>query len=182
MALTPMTPWQTSVQALDLADASPDAVSWLVEVGSITARLRTHWPAVTVDVLDEGLLIPTAAELDRLGLACPQACWVRSVRLQADGRGLVHARSVIPNWHPGNPWYRVSRLGQRPLGELLFSLPGLGRSPLEFALTLPPTTPGGHTAGPTPSRRRVHWHGASPLLLTEAFDLLALPTPCPAGA
>ena len=180
--MTPLTPWMASVHELGSEAAHMDAVSWLVEVGSITARLRTRWPALAVVVLHEGMGTPTVQELARLGIEGPAPCWLRTVRLQSDGRALVHARTVIPDWTPDNPWHQVSRLGQRPLGELLFSLPGLTRSPLEFALTTPYADAASHRSEPVPSRRRVHTRGGAPLLLTEAFDLLTQTERCPAQA
>lgn len=175
--MSPITPWCPQVHRLAPLANAQDALSWLLEVGSITARLRLHWPTLQVDVLDEGVRTPALHERERLNLGGNAVCWVREVQLHAQGQALVHARTVIPGWNSGNPWVKVAALGRRPLGELLFSLPRLDRSPLEFAWTAPPTTAGG--AGPLarPSRRRVFLHLGAPLLLTEAFDLLATPVP-----
>lgn len=152
---------------------SADAQSWLLEAGSITARLRHDWPSTQVTVLDEGLQTPHAEECCRLELQPCAPCWVREVRLHAAGQPLVHARTVIPQWGPGNPWHELSKLGQRPLGELLFQLPGLQRSPLEFGLMHPDALYGrGDRPVSRPARRCTYTRHGAVLLLTEAFDFL----------
>lgn len=156
---------------------SADAQSWLLEAGSITARLRHDWPNTQVTVLDEGLQTPHAEECGRLELQPCAPCWVREVRLHAAGQPLVHARTVIPQWGPGNPWQELEKLGDRPLGELLFQLPGLQRSLLEFGITPPDTLYGCvNQAMSRPARRCTYTRHGALLLLTEAFDFLATPT------
>lgn len=171
--MSPITPWSTDVHAIAKLAASQETVSWLLEVGSITARLHLHWPALVVHVLDEGIRPPTSDESKRLNLGTDAVCWVREVQLHSQGTALVHARTVIPDWGYHNPWNKVSTLGQRPLGELLFSLPKLQRSPLEFAWTCQQCATGCASTMAAPSRRRVFLQDGAPLLLTEAFDLLA---------
>lgn len=173
--MSPITPWCTDVYAIAKLESAQETVSWLLEVASITARLRLHLPALVVDVLDEGIGTPAPDERERLALGTDAACWVREVQLHSQGKALVHARTVIPGWNDHNPWQRVSTLGQRPLGELLFSLPELQRLPLEFALTCQQGAKDQVSALAAPSRRRVFLHDGAPLLLTEAFDLLAAP-------
>lgn len=168
-------PWCSDTRDIVRHAVAPDTLSWLREAGSITARLRARWPALAVEVLDEGLRSPAADEGECLGLAADAACWVREVRLQVPGQVLVRARTVIPDWGGHNPWQAVATLGRRPLGELLFSLPGLQRSPLEFAWVGLRPQAGTERALATPARRRVHRRGGAPLLLTEAFDFLAAP-------
>lgn len=173
--MIPISPWCTDVHVIAKLASAEETVSWLLEVGSITARLRLHWPALVVDVLDEGIGTPAPDERERLAVGTEDACWVREVQLHSHGKALVHARTVVPGWNDYNPWNRVSTLGQRPLGELLFSLPELQRLPLEFALTCQQSAKDQVSALTMPSRRRVFLHDGAPLLLTEAFDLLAAP-------
>jgi len=97
---------------------------------------------------------------------------VREVQLHDAGRALVHARTVIPAWGEGNPWYELQVLGQRPLGELLFGLPGLVREPFVFALTRRPSADEGRreVLGCRPTRRALYVRAGARLLLTEAFE------------
>lgn len=173
--MSPLTPWCTDVHAIAQLASAQETVSWLLEAGSITARLRLHWPALVVDVLNEGIGTPAPDEGERLCSGTDAACWVREVQLHSQGKALVHARTVIPGWKDHNPWNRVSTLGHRPLGELLFREAELKRLPLEFALTHQQGAIDPLNTLAAPSRRRVFLRDGAPLLLTEAFDLLAAP-------
>ncbi len=175
--MKPLAPWSTRTPDFKGHSPSENTTSWLQENGSITARLRLDWPDLCVRVVLEGLFLPELDERERLSLGSTQLCWVREVQLHADDRPLVHARTVVPSWDHRNPWKVVSTLGQRPLGELLFALPRLQRSPLEFAWTRSCGPQGSQRMEATPSRRRVFQRRGAPLLLTEAFDFLGLPEP-----
>lgn len=149
---------------------------WLLERGSLTARLRDHWGDVAVQLLDEGLAVPLPHEAQRLGLPPDTTAWVRCVLLVCQGRPRVYARTVIPDWGPHNPWAEVQRLGQQPLGELLFRLPDLQRSEFEWgpALDWPHAGQWRAPMAPDPlARRCVFAHAQAPLLLTEVFLDLA---------
>ena len=155
-----MNPDQSWLPACRLADFTPtaQALSWLTERGSLTARLRLHWPDLAVELQGEAHEPPWPCELDRLGLPAESLAWVRRVTLHQAGQALVQARTVIPAWSQANPWHEIERLGRRPLGELLFQQTDLERSDFEFA-----RTPSGW------ARRCVFRRQGAPLLLTEYF-------------
>lgn len=132
----------------------------------MTQRLRRCAADTRVRVEQEALLPPWADEAARLGLAPGAAAWVRVVALEGAGRVLLRARTVIPGWAPDNPWAHVQRLGRQPLGELLFTAPGLQRSDFEFARTRGQWAP--NDTG-WPVRRCVFWRDGAPLLLTETL-------------
>lgn len=172
LTMNACTPWVLADQIEKVAPAV-EAQSWLLEAGSITARLKDRWPGTRVRLVSEGRDTPYPEECIRLGLQPNSTCWVREVRLHAAEQLLVHARTVVPHWGPGNPWHDLSALGERPLGELLFQLPDLQRSPLEFGLTHLNTL-SCFTEGPLkrPARRCTYTRDGAALLLTEAFDFL----------
>lgn len=154
---------------------------WALERGSLTRRLRQHWPDTRVQVLSEALTPPLPHEALALGLATGEAAWVRCVCLVGGDQARIYARTVIPRWHAQNPWVEVQRLGDQPLGELLFTLPDLERSPFEWALNAPWPDAMARASAALPhvlARRCtfVRWH--APLLLTEVFLQLTPPTPC----
>lgn len=165
--------WQPEREGLAGKAWPAVTASWLKETGSITARLKRQWPNVTVQVLDEGLRQPLAAERQRLALREGVPGWVREVVLHAGERPLIRARTIVPAWTADNPWHVLSTLGERPLGELLFNLPDLERSPLEFAWGL---------GASAPARRRVYTWSGAPLLLTETFVFLACTAPITSAA
>ncbi|MEY5100897.1 MAG: hypothetical protein RJA36_3616 [Pseudomonadota bacterium] len=164
--------WLASPQ-LGRLTSSPEARSWLAERGSLTLRLRRHYPDLEVRVLCEGPghLLPDEAH--RLGLEPGSPAWVREVILHAHGLELVEARSAIPYWSPDNPWCAVQRLGSRALGELLFSDPELERSDFEFMLGAGWRWHGSAPAEPRLARRCLYHRRAAPLLLTERFLQIA---------
>lgn len=170
--MTRMTHWTQCIHDIAALAANPTTSSWLQEPGSITARLRRYWPDLKVDVLDEGVRVPTRNERARLGLWTGSGCWVREVRLHDGEQQLVHARTVIPAWGDSNPWTAIGHLGCKPLGELLFSLTDLKRSPLEFAMSAIGGDDCLRRTLAVPSRRCVFEREGALLLLTEAFECL----------
>lgn len=157
------------------------ACDWLRERGSLTERLRRAWGDVAVQPLQEAHTPPLPHEAARLNLAPGEAVWLRCVQLVCRGQPRLYARTVIPAWGPHNPWAEVQRLGQQPLGELLFRLPDLQRSGFEWAhgARWPHTV-----RDAAPARRCVFVRQGAPLLLTEVFLDLAPHTdthlaPCP---
>lgn len=150
--------------------ASPEHISWLLEQGSITQRLRQSYPCLTVEICQEGLDVPLPDEALKLGIGKNSPVWVRSVLLQQQARPLIRARTVIPDGSDTNPWHRVQRLGQQPLGELLFQLTDLERSDFEFTLTNGEfQNVQASDATARLARRRVFHRRGAPLLLTEVF-------------
>ena len=111
--MTPPSPWQPA-PAHD--PSAPDATtrSWLREQGSLTTRLRRHWPDLAVQVLAEGLGPPLPHEARRLCLADGAPAWLRCVLLVGGGLPRVYARTVIPDGPALATWAEVQALGQQP--------------------------------------------------------------------
>ncbi|MDP4622491.1 MAG: chorismate lyase [Hydrogenophaga sp.] len=167
--------------ALPCLTANAELQSWAFERGSLTRRLRQHWPDTRVQVLSEGLTPPLPHEAQALGLATGEAAWVRCVCLIGGDQARIYARTVIPCWDAQNPWAEVQRLGDQPLGELLFTLPDLERSPFEWALNAawPEAMAQPNANCPEVLARRCSFvRQRAPLLLTEVFLQLQAPTPC----
>lgn len=155
-----------------------DALDWVLEPGSMTARLRREFPALAVRLEAQGLAVPMQDESSRLGVPAGAPAWIRQVTLHAGDAALLQARTVVPGWSVRNPWAELQRLGDQPLGELLFRLPGLERTPFEVALcTRWPRNEVIGQVAPRPARRCVFVRDGAPLLLTEQFPLLATEGP-----
>ncbi|MDO6687563.1 chorismate lyase [Agarivorans sp. 2_MG-2023] len=92
---------------------------WLVYPGSLTARLRQHCQQFSIQVLFEGYA--EIAEHEAKAVACQGPYWVREVLLCCDGQAWVFARSVIPKSSLEGDAAAISRLANKPLGELLFT-------------------------------------------------------------
>lgn len=121
-------------------------------------------------------------EAQALGVLPHERCFVREVRLLCDDESLVFARTVIPVRTLTGPRRRLSRLGKKPLGAVLFADPSMVRSGIEIAklspgqplfvrattkLLKPPSNIWG--------RRSTFFLNHQPLLVSEIF----LPAICP---
>lgn len=102
--------------------------SWVYEPGSLTQRLRTEYgSAVTVKVLFQQWQSPFLTESQRLHLPCYRYSLIREVLLHVDNKPLILARTVLPQATINIAKRKLSNLGTRPLGEVIFSYPNLAR-------------------------------------------------------
>jgi len=111
---------------------SANLYDWLVDTGSLTARLKQHCQTFTVEILAEGHYQLSDDEKIRLNLT-DNLGFVREVLLKLDGVPWVFARSVIPLNTLTAPGGELEQLGNRSLGSVLFSAPDMQRSEIEIA-------------------------------------------------
>lgn len=161
--------------------------TWLTLESSLTENLQQICPSLKVLILSEDYATPLSSEAQCLELASHQKAWIRCVVLQCQEHNLIYARTVIPEMDDNNPWHDLQRLGNKPLGEVLFEDNRIQRTPFQFSQQnlkswpyLAPhlsqslvTPPSHHLKGY--ARRSVFLKHQMPLLLTEVFlpDLLA---------
>jgi len=114
--------------------------SWTYESGSLTQRLRNFYgDGVAVKVLLQRWHTPFLSERRLLKLPEHQYTLTREVLLHANGKPLILARTIIPAATIKAAKSNLSRLGNRPLGEIIFSYPKLERIAMDVALINPPT-------------------------------------------
>jgi len=121
-------------------------------------------------------------EAQALGVLPHERCFVREVRLLCDEEPVVYARTVIPVRTLTGSRRRLSRLGKKPLGAVLFADPSMVRSGIEVA-KLSPGQPlfvrATANLSPQPNqiwgRRSAFFLKHRPLLVSEIF----LPAICP---
>lgn len=99
---------------LEALPATP-LTEWLLATGSLTAKLKSHCSHFEVKVLGEALLQTAPNESQLL------QAWVREVLLILDGTPWVFARTLVPESLLARCGDELTGLGDRPLGELLFS-------------------------------------------------------------
>ncbi|MCJ0974809.1 chorismate lyase [Pseudomonas sp. PS1] len=128
----------SDIQAWSLADhlASPlpaDLHGWLyTDRGSLTRRLTTLAEgAFSVVPLEEGWQVLRDDECAALHVAEGSEGWVREVYLRGHEQPWVFARSVAARSALVHSGLDLPQLGNRSLGELLFSDPAFARGPLE---------------------------------------------------
>jgi chorismate--pyruvate lyase len=117
------------------ASAFPDLTQqqqgWLLEAGSLTAKLKSHCQAFSVEVLNEAPFDLTAEQQALLNTSLSQAL-NREVLLLCDGKPMVYAQS----WLPADDTLKKQQLlnmGTRPLGDVIFQDPSLQRTEIELA-------------------------------------------------
>lgn len=157
--------------------AKPAEQKWLRLESSLTAKLRQLCPELEVRVLSETFATPLASEAHCLDIPAQEKTWIRCVVLQCGPQNFVYARTIIPKMHPDNPWHDVHKLGNTPLGEVLFQDNDITRTPFQFNRTKlchwPYLCSFLDTAQTTQNnglaRRSVFLKQQMPLLLTEVF-------------
>lgn len=114
--------------------------SWTYEPGSLTQRLRDYYgDAIGVKILLQRWNTPFLSERRLLKLHENKYSLIREVLLHADGKPLILARTIIPAKTIKVAKSNLAHLGNRPLGEVIFSYPKLERIEMDVTLIDPPT-------------------------------------------
>lgn len=111
---------------------------WLVDDASLTLRIKNHcreqkMGSFSVKVLQQGMVIPSNDEIQRLKLTHRHYALIREVLLYCGTTPVIFARTVIPIKTLTGSQRQLAYLGNRPLGEFLFAQPGLQRDAMEIA-------------------------------------------------
>ena len=115
-------------------DLSDEMAEWLFDSGSLTKRLRQAGGGdFRVKLLKQRFERPLLCERRALGLDDRAIALVRQVHLYCAGEVKVYARTVMPLSMLHGSSRVLSRLGGRPLGEMLFRDKSMQRSPMQIA-------------------------------------------------
>jgi len=115
-----------------------DLASWLTDTGSLTRQLKRHnQEQFSVHLLGNHWMRPMADECLHLAIPATQMAYQREVRLMDGEQANVYARTVIPLQTYNAMRQRFNALGNKPLGELLFTDPSVKRGPIEVACLKP---------------------------------------------
>jgi chorismate--pyruvate lyase len=151
---------------------------WLADAGSLTAALRRVLAgALDCTLLAQGWRAASADEARMLGQLLGARLYWRRVRFSHAGRALLIGHTLAP---PAvlAACPRLRRLGDRPVGELLFADPAIRRERIELAEL------GSGALSEFPAaltaRRALVPAGRGRLLVTEHFlpAMRRLPSPC----
>lgn len=159
------------------AELPTGLADWLLDSGSLTRRLRQVCPGqFSVRVLGQYWARPLPSEAKSLKLNRQGYVWVREVQLLCDDHPWVFARTLIPLSSLRGRCQRLTRLGTRPLGEVLFADPKIQRGDVEVACILGSQRLHRRAFGDLPEksdaiwgRRSVFRIGGRPLLVCEIF-------------
>ncbi len=107
--------------------------SWVYEPGSLTQRLRDYYGnKVAVTVLAQYWHMPFLSESRQLRLSAHRYVLIREVLMHANGKPLLLARTTIPQKTIKVAHRNLAHLGNRPLGEVIFSYPDLERVAMDI--------------------------------------------------
>lgn len=107
---------------------------WLLDLQSMTQAMRRAAKQMTVTLLDQTWQYPSLSEAQYLHLDPEFYTLVREVYLLGDGVNWAYGRTVIPHTlFSGEYTHLLQELDDRPIGDVLFSQPGVLRQQLEIA-------------------------------------------------
>lgn len=131
--ITPEPHW-VPLQRLTSATLPAHTRRWLTDDGSLTARLISlDRGAFSVRRLSQHWGVPLPSERALLKLPERQTAIIREVTLSLGGEVVVFARSVFPIASLSGNLGHLRRLKNKSLGAILFSHPGMHRSPFELS-------------------------------------------------
>jgi len=107
-------------------------LSWLLETGSLTARLQKRYRGFSVKPLIVKIAKASRDDAGLLGLAANSMVIRREVFLFGDNQPVVFAQSILPRKSLHGDWRNLGKLGNRPLGATLFANPKVRRTPLTY--------------------------------------------------
>lgn len=168
--------WQV-YSPFDRQPPSADLLDWLLDPGSLTQRLQEHCAGrFRVVPLGQYWQRPMLNEAQALDVKPHETAFVREVHLLCDDQPWVFARTVIPVRSLKGQRRRLCRLGNKPLGAVLFADPGMQRSGIEIARLHAPQGLFQRATAPLQSvpaeiwgRRSAFFLGGHPLLVSEIF-------------
>lgn len=145
--------------------------SWLLDKCSLTQKLLEKSQGdFSVELIQQSIQHVLFSEAKALNIPNRQWALIREVILYGQKKPWVYARTVIPLSTLKGPLRRLHYLGNKPLGEQLFTDPTMQREPVEVA-QLPaqwlPKKLNIHTS--TWGRRSVFRLSNKPLLVSEVF-------------
>ncbi len=162
--------WQAHWSESRPAEITPQWLDWLLEPGSLTARLQQTGRAFSLDlVLQQQIELPEFLQKrwhTRLGI-------VREVLLLLDQQPCIYAQSFLPD-HTVNALQPLADLGTVPLGHYIFTQPDLQRSAIELAAFAAGLQLGGLTELPPLWGRRSYFTLSQHELLVQELYLPAL--------
>lgn len=165
--------WRKRKQCLTLR-APVHIADWLFDPSSLTARLISACDGrFRVEVLSVQRGLPRLDEMLALHMRERNQALVRQVLLYCNDTPWVYARTVIPLTSLRGPLRGLTRLGNKPLGAVLFANKTMRRSEIEVTRLMPQhpcyASMRQHGRQTIWGRRSVFHLHKKPLLVSEFF-------------
>ena len=147
--------------------------AWLLNRRSLTRRLQQHSNNhFSVTVVSQRWERPRLDEARALDIPPQQLALVREVILYGGGQPWVYARSVLPQQALNGRLRFLRKLGNKPLGALLFSNPAIKRGPVvlqRYPQSQLPVALQQATQPPLWGRYSIFRYGDNGILVSEIF-------------
>ena len=127
---------QTHWHPAPTAKLPGELTGWLTDKGSLTLRLQqTSQQQFNVDLQQTGWQKPLTEEALKLEQPLYEHAYCREVILRDGDQPRVFARTIVPraSYQALQAHLHIHHLGNRSLGEILFTDPAIKRGPLEVA-------------------------------------------------
>lgn len=106
---------------------------WLIETGSLTKKIKYLCAdKFSVQLISQTVRVSTHSEQQLLQLSTNNELIDRQVYLFCGKTAIVYAKSLIPILALQDRFIDLDKLGEKPLGEKIFSDPQLERSQIEW--------------------------------------------------
>ncbi len=106
--------------------------NWLMEPGSLTARLQQKYADFYVKPVCIRNQKPVSEEVAAMHIPPQCQVQIREVLLYGSGRPVIFAHSVLPRKSLRGEWHMLGQLGNKPLGAVLFANAQVKRTPLSY--------------------------------------------------
>jgi chorismate--pyruvate lyase len=106
--------------------------TWLIEADSLTARLQQRYTDFFVQPVHISVHKARYEEAVLLNIPAHKNARIREVLLFGNAQPVVFAHSVLPRKALQGAWRRLGKLGNKPLGAVLFANPNVKRTPLSY--------------------------------------------------
>jgi len=150
--------------------------AWLLDHGSLTARIKSVCDDFRVRVLAQGRVRGGRDEMPFFASRGARVLLGRDVLLMCGDVPLVFAHSVLRAEDVSGAWHAIAGMGMKPLGAALFADPCVLRHPLRYRwLRIGHPLYSAAAAAvrselpPLWARRSLFRRRGAPLLVTEAF-------------
>ncbi len=149
---------------------------WLIDAGSLTARLQQRYSQFAVKPVTVKYAKAIQDEAALLHLPAHKTALIREVLLIGNNQAVVFAHSVMPRTSLRGAWNGLGRLGNKPLGATLFANPKVKRTPLSYKKLAPQHALYRHAAAHLTikpaylwARRSIFSLNCANILVTEVF-------------
>ncbi|MDD5241771.1 MAG: chorismate lyase [Sulfuricella sp.] len=131
---------QTTCWPLRLTEPQGRYRPWLLDRGSLTRRIQMRCAAFSVRHVRQrnGMAMPSERRM--AALKHHSHALLRDVFLYCGETPMIFAHSVLPAASLHGSWQALGRLGDKPLGAVLFANPKVRRTPLRFKKLYPRDT------------------------------------------